>query len=130
VFLYRTKTFLMGSLQSPMTVECPGQYKVDDTIVILDEECFMQNPENWNEKVAEWLAKELEGIQKMTEDHWKIIKYVRKYWETYGVSPPVKMVMKETGFTLEQIYQLFPSGPVKGAYKVAGVPKPTGCISI
>jgi len=49
-----------------MPVKCPGQYTVDGATVILDEECFMQNPEAWSEKVAEWLARELEGIQQMT----------------------------------------------------------------
>ncbi len=111
-----------------MPVKCPGEYKVDDVVVILDEECFMQNPEAWNEKVAEWLARELEGIQQMTDDHWKVVKYLREYWETYGVCPPIKMLLKETGNTLERIYQLFPSGPANGACKVAGAPKPTGCV--
>jgi sulfur relay (sulfurtransferase) DsrC/TusE family protein len=59
-----------------MPVKCPGQYIVDGITVILDEMCFMQNPEAWNEKVAEWLARELEGIQQMTPDHWKVVKYL------------------------------------------------------
>ena len=29
---------------------------------------------------------------------------------------------------LREIYELFPSGPAKGACKVAGLPKPTGCV--
>jgi tRNA 2-thiouridine synthesizing protein E len=33
-----------------------------------------------------------------------------------------------TGFSLMQIYDLFPSGPAKGACKVAGLPKPDGCV--
>jgi tRNA 2-thiouridine synthesizing protein E len=111
-----------------MPVKCPGEYTVDGVTVMLDEECFLQNPDVWNEKVAEWLARELEGVQQMTPDHWKVVKYLREYWETYGVCPPIKMLLKETGFTLEQIYQLFPSGPANGACKVAGAPKPTGCV--
>jgi tRNA 2-thiouridine synthesizing protein E len=38
------------------------------------------------------------------------------------------MVVKQTGFDLKKIYQLFPGGPAKGACKVAGLPKPTGCV--
>lgn len=109
-------------------VKCPGEYKVDDKTIILDEECFLQNPEVWDEEVATWLAKSLEGIEEMTEDHWKVVRYLREYWETYGVCPPIKMLLKETGNTLERIYQLFPSGPANGACKVAGAPKPTGCV--
>lgn len=111
-----------------MPIKCPGEYQVGGVTVILDEECFLQNPEVWNEQIAEWLAKEIEGVQQMTQDHWKVVKYLREYWETYGVCPPIKMLLKETGFTLEQIYQLFPSGPANGACKVAGAPKPTGCV--
>jgi TusE/DsrC/DsvC family sulfur relay protein len=85
-------------------------------------------PEDWDEKIAEWMARELEGIQQMTEEHWKVVRYLREYWETYGSCPPIKMLLKETGFSLEKIYQLFPSGPAHGACKVAGAPKPTGCV--
>ena len=109
-------------------VTCPGEYEVNGKKVILDEDCFLQNPEVWDEKVAEWMARNLEGIQQMTERHWKVIRYLRQYWETYGVCPPIKMLLKETGETLEGIYELFPDGPAHGACKVAGAPKPTGCV--
>jgi len=111
-----------------MPVKCPGEVQVAGKKVILDEDCFMQNTEDWDEKIAEWMAKELEGVQQMTEEHWKVIRYLRDYWETYGACPPIKMLTKETGFSLEKIYQLFPSGPALGACKVAGAPKPTGCV--
>ncbi|MEM2025897.1 MAG: TusE/DsrC/DsvC family sulfur relay protein [Desulfurococcaceae archaeon] len=111
-----------------MPVKCPGEYTVDGKKVVIDEDCYKQNTEDWDEKVAEWMARELEGIQQMTEEHWKLVRYLREYWETYGSCPPIKMVVKETGFSLEKIYQLFPSGPAHGACKVAGAPKPTGCV--
>ena len=112
----------------PMPATCPGEYEVDGKRIILDEDCFLQNPEVWDEVVAEWMARNLEGVQQMTERHWKVVKYLRQYWETYGVCPPIKMVLKETGETLEGIYELFPDGPAHGACKVAGAPKPTGCV--
>ena len=39
----------------------------------------------------------------------------------------VRKMTKESGYSLKEIYDLFPSGPAKGACKVAGLPKPTGC---
>lgn len=111
-----------------MPVKCPGEYEVAGKKVMLDEDCFLQNAEVWDEKIAEWMARELEGIQQMTEEHWKLIKYLREYWESHGSCPPIKMIMRETGFSLEKIYQLFPSGPAHGACKVAGALKPTGCV--
>ena len=72
-----------------MPVKCPGEYTVDGKKVVLDEDCFLQNTEDWDEKIAEWMARELEGIQQLTDDHWKVIRYLREYWETYGSCPPI-----------------------------------------
>lgn len=111
-----------------MTISLPGEYEVNGKRVTVDEDGFLQNPEAWDEKVAEWMAVNLEGVNKLTERHWKLIKYLREYWETYGVCPPLRMLTKETSETLENIYELFPDGPAMGACKVAGAPKPTGCV--
>ena len=40
----------------------------------------------------------------------------------------VRKLCKETGCSLKYVYDLFPSGPAKGACKLAGLPKPTGCV--
>jgi TusE/DsrC/DsvC family sulfur relay protein len=94
----------------------------------LDEDGFIQNPELWDEAVAAALAKEQEGIEQMTEDHWKLVHYLRNYYLQFGIAPMVRKLCKETGFDLKKVYALFPSGPAKGACKVAGLPKPTGCV--
>ena len=44
------------------------------------------------------------------------------------LAPMIRKLCKETGFKLNQIYEMFPSGPAKGACKLAGLPKPTGCV--
>jgi tRNA 2-thiouridine synthesizing protein E len=93
----------------------------------VDEDGFIQEPSEWNEAVAEDLAK-LEEAYPMTADHWKAAWYLRNYFLEYGVAPPIRMFCKQTGFALGKIYELYPSGPAKGACKVAGLPKPTGCV--
>ena len=93
----------------------------------VDEEGFLQDAELWNENVAQDFAT-TESIADLGDDHWKIIRYIRKYYEQFGIAPMVRKLCKETGCTLEKIYQLFPSGPAKGACKVAGLPKPAGCV--
>jgi tRNA 2-thiouridine synthesizing protein E len=93
----------------------------------VDEDGFIQEPEQWNEDVAKALAT-TEGVTEMTESHWKVVNYLRKYFLEFGVAPMIRKLCKETGFTLKEIYELFPSGPAKGACKVAGLPKPTGCV--
>lgn len=93
----------------------------------VDEDGFIQEPEKWNDKVAEDLAKE-EGAYPMGEDHWKLVRYLREYYLENEIAPPVRVLTKKTGLSLDYIYKLFPKGPAAGACKVAGLPKPTGCL--
>ncbi|MCG6964539.1 MAG: TusE/DsrC/DsvC family sulfur relay protein [Acidobacteria bacterium] len=93
----------------------------------VDEDGFMQEPEGWNEVVAHALAS-TEGVDDLTDEHWKVVNYLREYYLQFGVAPMIRKLCKETGFNLKRIYELFPSGPAKGACKVAGLPKPTGCV--
>jgi len=101
--------------------ECRGQaYQVD-------EDGFLQEPEIWNADVAKDFMT-TEGISDLTDGHWKVINYIRNYYLQFEIAPMIRKLCKETGFTLKQIYELFPSGPAKGACKLAGLPRPTGCV--
>ncbi len=93
----------------------------------VDEDGFIDSYANW---CPEWVqyVKSQEGIEELTEDHKKIIEVLRDYYEKNGIAPMVRVLSKVTGFKLKQIYELFPSGPGKGACKMAGLPKPTGCV--
>jgi len=98
----------------------------------IDEDGFIQEPDKWNKEVAEDLGK-LEaayasGEDKMGEDHWKLVDYLRNYYLEYEIAPPIRMLVRQTGIDLKTLYQLFPKGPAVGACKVAGLPKPTGCV--
>jgi tRNA 2-thiouridine synthesizing protein E len=99
-----------------------GEVKID-----VDEDGFMEEPELWNEQVALALAT-TEGVDEMTEEHWKLVNYLRDYYLKFGIAPMIRKLCKETGFPLKKVYELFPSGPAKGACKVAGLAKPTGCV--
>ena len=93
----------------------------------VDEDGFMQEPDQWNEEVAGALAS-TEGVDALTDEHWKVVTYLRDYYAEFGIAPMIRKLCKETGFPLKKIYELFPSGPAKGACKVAGLAKPTGCV--
>ncbi|MEZ4388825.1 MAG: TusE/DsrC/DsvC family sulfur relay protein [Candidatus Krumholzibacteriia bacterium] len=95
--------------------------------VEVDDDGFMVDPAAWNDDVALVLAS-TEDIVELTPDHWKIMTYIRQYHAEFGVAPMVRKLCKETGFKLKEMYALFPSGPAKGACKVAGLEKPTGCV--
>jgi tRNA 2-thiouridine synthesizing protein E len=93
----------------------------------VDEDGFLEDPAIWTEDVARDLAT-TEGVAALTDDHWKLVHYLRNYYVEFGIAPMIRKLCKETGFKLNYVYEMFPSGPAKGACKVAGLPKPTGCV--
>ena len=101
--------------------------ELDGLTVDVDEDGFIQEPDCWNEALAAAIAK-TEDVEVLTEDHWKVVNYLRDYYKQFGIAPMIRKLCKETGFTLKEIYDMFPSGPAKGACKIAGLPKPTGCV--
>jgi tRNA 2-thiouridine synthesizing protein E len=93
----------------------------------LDDDGFLVDFEGWTEDVAGILASN-EGIKELTEKHWQVMKYLRDYYKEFQIAPMIRKLCKETGLSLKQIYELFPSGPARGACKIAGLPKPSGCV--
>ena len=93
----------------------------------VDAEGFLQQPDLWDDEVARLFAT-TEGITKMDEPHWAVVRYIRQYWVEHGTAPMVRKLCQATNLNLRMIFKLFPSGPAKGACKVAGLPKPEGCV--
>lgn len=94
----------------------------------VDEDGFLaKGMEEWN---TDWVdyVKSIEGISDLTDEHWKVINILQDYFKKNGIAPMVRILSKTTGYPLKRIYELFPSGPGKGACKMAGLPKPTGCV--
>ncbi|MCP4539346.1 MAG: TusE/DsrC/DsvC family sulfur relay protein [Chloroflexi bacterium] len=94
----------------------------------VDGDGFIVDPSLWDKDLACFLAKHEEGITELTDDHWTIINYLNAYYKEHDKAPIVRKLCQETGFKLRYIYELFPNGPARGACKVAGLPKPTGCV--
>lgn len=92
-----------------------------------DADGHMKNLDGWNEEIAKELAL-MEGINELTEDHWKVINYMRKEFKEKGDAPSIRKLTKESGIDTKTLYALFPKGPAKKAAKIAGLPKPKGCI--
>ena len=95
--------------------------------VELNEEGFFVHPEQWTEEMVPELARR-EGIDELTDSHWKVIRYMRAAYEVAGTGPTVRALGKTSGVTIRELYQLFPKGPAKVAARIAGIPKPRGCI--
>jgi tRNA 2-thiouridine synthesizing protein E len=97
------------------------------TEVELDGDGHMSTPSDWNEELARAIARE-EGIDHLTERHWAVIHFMRREFEEKGEVPTIRRLTKESGVESKELYALFPNGPAKKAAKVAGLPKPKGCI--
>ena len=93
----------------------------------LDGNGFLQEPTRWNDQVAEAIARE-EGIAAMTDQHWAVVRFIRSHWLAHDLAPPVRMLCQETKLGVRDMYRLFRSGPAKGACRIAGLPKPDGCV--
>lgn len=99
----------------------------EGTALELDAEGFLQVPEQWSETLAETWASEL-GLGPLSDDHWKVIRYMRDRYLTAGTAPSIRSLGKESGVDVKTLYRLFPKGPAKLAARLAGIPKPKGCI--
>ncbi|MCP4270898.1 MAG: TusE/DsrC/DsvC family sulfur relay protein [Gammaproteobacteria bacterium] len=108
-------------------------YEFNGETIEADEEGYLVDISLWNKGLAELIAKD-EEIE-MTDDHWEVIGFLREYYEDFQIAPAVRVLTKavkkkmgpEKGNS-KYLYELFPYGPGKQACKIAGLPKPTGCI--
>ncbi len=97
------------------------------------EEGYLVNLAEWNEDVAKVIAQS-ENVE-LTPAHWEVVNFLRDYYNEYQIAPAVRVLTKAIGKQLgpdkgnsKYLYELFPYGPAKQACKIAGLPKPTGCV--
>ena len=93
----------------------------------LDADGHLKNLNDWDKEVAKEFAK-LEGIGELNDRHWIVIEFMRKEFQAKGDAPSIRKLTKESGVETKELYALFPKGPAKKAAKIAGLPKPKGCI--
>ena len=110
-----------------MAIEVNGQ------TIETDEEGYLTNLADWSEEVANTIAK-TENLE-MGPNHWEVVNFLREYYNEYQIAPAVRVLTKAIGKKLgpdkgnsKYLYELFPYGPAKQACKIAGLPKPTGCV--
>lgn len=97
------------------------------TDVEVNDEGFFMDPQQWTEGMVPELARR-EGIDPVSDAHWQVIRFMRTEYLTKGEGPSVRLLGKTSGVSIKELYQLFPKGPAKTAAKIAGIPKPRGCI--
>ena len=92
-----------------------------------DDDGFLIEMSSWSREVAEELARN-NDLGPLRDDHWKIIEFVQYYFKKTGIAPPIVKISKDTGFSSKYICDLFPCGVAKGAYRLAGLPRHSGCL--
>lgn len=100
--------------------------EVNGLSVEMNDEGFFTNPDEWDESMVPALA-DRDGIA-LTDRHWQVIRFVRSEYLQRGTGPSVRVLGKTSGVPIKELYELFPKGPAKVAARIAGIPKPRGCI--
>jgi len=95
--------------------------------VDVDPEGFLADPAQWSDELAVEIARE-NGIDPLTERHWQVVRFMRDTYLQTGSAPSIRTLGKASGVPVQELYELFPKGPAKLAAKIAGIPKPRGCI--
>lgn len=108
-------------------------YQVNGAAIEADEDGYIVNLDEWSKELAEEIAK-AEGLA-MTDDHWKVIDFLRNYYDEFQIAPAVRVLVKNAKKKLgpdignnKTLEAMFPDGAAKQGCKIAGLPKPTGCV--
>jgi len=109
------------------------QAEVNGQIIELSEAGWLLNLDEWSEELAEKIAV-TENVPELTQEHWDIINEARQYFEENGsvAEPRVFSKLMKNKYGKDRsdqkyIYSLFPTGLIKCANKIAGLPRPKGC---
>jgi len=94
--------------------------------VHVDDEGFLTEYDEWDKDLAKVLAANI-GID-MTDEHWKVIDFLRADFKAQGETPTTRRVDTVGGFPTKSQFALFPKKPAKKMSYIAGLPKPHGCV--
>mgnify|MGYP001814432395 CR=1 FL=1 len=95
--------------------------------VHVDDEGFLTEYDEWSKELAETLASNI-GIDALTDEHWKVIDFLRSDYVEQGETATLRRVATVGGIPTKSLFQLFPKKPARKMSYVSGLPKPAGCI--
>jgi dissimilatory sulfite reductase related protein len=108
-------------------------YQINGHTIEHDEEGYITVLNDWSVELAEEIAKTEDIV--MDDERWEVVNFLRDYYEEYQIAPAVRVLIKSIKKSMgpekgnnKYMYELFPYGPAKQACKIAGLPKPTGCV--
>ncbi|WP_276651986.1 TusE/DsrC/DsvC family sulfur relay protein [Corynebacterium vitaeruminis] len=95
--------------------------------ITVNEEGFLTVASEWDEELAVELAR-IAGIEKLSEEQWKLVRFVRQDFLDQGAAPTLRRMSKVGGFNIPRIFELFPGKPAKKLAYIAGATKPVACV--
>jgi len=102
---------------------------IEGKAVAIDDEGYLVDPADWNAKIAEAFARQ-EQIA-LSDDHWSVIRFMRRYYDEHHIAPDARHVMKHLAeyrgaerADRNDLFRLFPYGYVKQACRIAGMRRP------
>lgn len=121
---------LSAPAAAPPAAAAPGQ---DPNAEVIFEglrfraEGTLLEPERWTPELAAKLAPSV-GVEALTDRHWVVLDFARAEHAAHKATPNIRRIGAASGVSIKELYQLFPTAPARAVARVAGLPKPVGCV--
>lgn len=80
----------------------------------------------WTREVGEKIAA-MQGVV-LGDAHWKVVEFARADYAATKAAPNIRRLTQQMGVATKDLYGLFPKAPGRTIAKIAGLPKPAGCL--
>lgn len=87
----------------------------------VDAHGFLERSDSWDEGFAVANAQAVGITGGLTDDHWRVIRYIRSVYESTGTVPLGFVTCLSNHVRLADLKRLFPAGYHRGACRLAGV---------
>jgi tRNA 2-thiouridine synthesizing protein E len=93
---------------------------------MVDQEGYLIDFNQWDAQFAEYIAPQLSIPTGLTAKHWDIIYFIRNWYIQTGLCPLVYKACRLNKISIKQLQELFPTGYMRGACKIAGITYKSG----
>ena len=116
-------TYKEGYIGHSWLPEIPGEPAPpsSDKTYAVDVRGFLLDPTTWDEQFAVYKAYEMKMPEKLTEQHWQVIHFLRDWYTKSGAIPTIYDTCEANHLELEELERLFPDGYHRGVVKLAGL---------
>ena len=110
-----------------------GALRLGDRQLALDHDGHLLRSADWTPEVAHCFAA-AEGIT-LEADHWRVLELARAFHQHFQLAPAMRALSSyahergaaDLGSSLN-LLRLFPGNPARLASRIAGLPRPHGCL--